>query len=454
MPVASNHPPGDAPHVSALARIYGGELPLAAAIPELARSPAATRALDYLRSELRRLSLPPGHPLPWAAVCYGLDAPEHCARRDVARAERLVARLRRLAPTRRAFALERARASSQNPALIDALIAEARRALGNDPYDALAWLELVTCVIHRLITAGFPEPLLGPGRLRLAAHRANAYRVAGDLPEADRRFLALSTHPYRRELARLEIEAELLSLEASLRIDLRQFERAEDLLLTAADLYGRVGDRVGMARVLMQRGSVASYTGCVARAAACDRQAAELLDPTQDGALYLMCRKNLADTLIELDRPAEAAALLASARELLDQAEEPLRLRWHWVEARIARAEHRHDAAERLLLEVCEGFLAHHRPYDAALATLDLTEIDLARGDWKRVRRRAAMLAPIFEARGVHREAQAALILFQQAANAERLTTEFLGRLRRYLHFAPRDPRLRFDPAAGAVPAG
>lgn len=217
------------PLLELLERAHTGELPLAAAIPALVGSPAAAPALARFHRELRRRRLPVGHPLPWAAVCLGLDAPERCVPRDLARADRLAGRLRRLPPDRRLGALQRARAESYNPALVDAFIAAGRRALAADPAETLGWLELAALVISRLATAGFPERLLYTPGLRLAAHRADALRAAGELEEADRRFRRLADDPRRRELARLDLEAELLSLEAALRTDQQRPAAAREL---------------------------------------------------------------------------------------------------------------------------------------------------------------------------------------------------------------------------------
>jgi hypothetical protein len=97
--------------------------------------------------------------------------------------------------------------------------------------------------------------------------------------------------------------------------------------------------------------------------------------------------------------------------------------------------------------EVGNGLLSLGRPYDVSLLLLDTAELHLVRGEWREVKRLAGRLEAVFEARGVHLEARKALILFQQAARAERLTTDFIAGLRRYLLIGRNDPRFRFDPA-------
>lgn len=56
----------------------------------------------------------------------------------------------------------------------------------------------------------------------------------------------------------------------------------------------------------------------------------------------------------------------------------------------------------------------------------------------------AAEMVKIFQAQKVHREAQAAMRLFQQAAAREQATIELVGRLAEYLRRARYEAGLRF----------
>ncbi len=435
------------PELDLLARALDGEVPLGAALAALVRRPECARLWHDFTASLVARRGPPDDPAPWVAACFGLADLRECARRAYFLAERFLARLRSWPAERRAGIVCKARIEATNPALLDLFVAEARAVQGADPEAALGWLDLAPVVAAHLAGAGFPRLPLDAAHVRVAAHRANAVRLAGDLPAADRLFRDLADDRRRQALAHPAGQAELLSLEASLRIDRREFATAERHLAAAERLYRSVGDMVGAAKALIQRGSAAEYAGDCERAVEIRQRAAELLDAKTEPVLYLMCQMNLANTLVSLARPAEAAAIIAAHRELLDRYDDATdRVRRIWVEARIARAEERFDEADRLLGEVRNRWLSLGRPYEAALATLGGAELHFARGDWRAVQRRAELLIPIFEANGVHREARAALILFQQAARAETLTADFLARLRRYLTLARNDRTFRFDP--------
>jgi hypothetical protein len=63
------------------------------------------------------------------------------------------------------------------------------------------------------------------------------------------------------------------------------------------------------------------------------------------------------------------------------------------------------------------------------------------------VKRLAEEIVPIFAAQDVHREAIAALMLFQEAARQEQLTIRAVREYVKYLREARTDPSLRFGQA-------
>jgi hypothetical protein len=91
------------------------------------------------------------------------------------------------------------------------------------------------------------------------------------------------------------------------------------------------------------------------------------------------------------------------------------------------------------------GFARLKNPYDAALATLELAEVQAALGHTAEVKALARRSAPVFRDQGVHREAQRALALFCRAAEEERVTAGLLRSLVAYLYRARHDPRLSFE---------
>jgi len=68
-------------------------------------------------------------------------------------------------------------------------------------------------------------------------------------------------------------------------------------------------------------------------------------------------------------------------------------------------------------------------PYEAALASLDLAVLYLKAGQTAEVKRLAGAMGGIFEAKGIAREALAALTLFCEAARQETATVELAKRV-------------------------
>jgi hypothetical protein len=81
------------------------------------------------------------------------------------------------------------------------------------------------------------------------------------------------------------------------------------------------------------------------------------------------------------------------------------------------------------------------------VAIEDLTLLYLREGRTADVKRLAEEILPIFQSQDVHREALAALRLFQEAARQERLTVQVVQEYVKYLRDARTDPSIPFQPA-------
>jgi len=136
-------------------------------------------------------------------------------------------------------------------------------------------------------------------------------------------------------------------------------------------------------------------------------------------------RFNMADDLCQLERFEEAAELLPQVRELaLQQANELDLIRVGWLTARVAAGEGRTADAIAGLEQVTRDFTVRELPYNAALSSLDLSVLWLKAGRTAEVRELAVAMSWIFKARGIDREALAALRFFCDAARQERATVE------------------------------
>ena len=378
--------------------------------------------------------------------------------------------LRSLVP--RIAAAERQRAAA--PVLLDELMRAAERdwaGLGEDP--RFATIPLIDLLLERsreesyhdarrgerlaLLALGLAERIeadaVGPrvladARARTWAAVGNARRMATDLRGAEEAFeraekeLASGTHEPLEK-------ARLLDLKASLLRAQRRFAEAVTLIERSIALYRRERDDHAAGRATLKLALAHKESGHPERAIEHLREAGRLIDPAADSRLNHAVRHNLIDTLVDAGRPLEARALLAKSRHLdRNLTDASTRLRIRWVEAKIEQALGRLDVAKEVFYEVRDGFIELGNGYDAALVSLNLASIYAEQGRSADMKRLAAQMLPVFRSRDVHREALAALAVFQQAAAAENAGLELVLRVRGFLDRARHDPSLRFEPAA------
>jgi tetratricopeptide (TPR) repeat protein len=256
------------------------------------------------------------------------------------------------------------------------------------------------------------------------AHVGNARRVANDLAGADDAFVR-SWEFWRTGAGsdpELLAEWQLFSLEASLRRDQLQFSAALELLDQAR---AASGENQVAARTLLKKGNVYEQMGDSERALVALREAAPFVEATCDPRLVLCLRFDTANNLYLLSRYAEAAELMPRVRDwAIQQANELDLTRVVWLESRVAAGEGRAEEAIAGLEQVRGYFTSQGLPYDAALSSLDLAVLWLAAGRTAELKALAVAMGWIFKAKGIDREALAALTLFCDAARQERATVE------------------------------
>ena len=141
----------------------------------------------------------------------------------------------------------------------------------------------------------------------------------------------------------------------------------------------------------------------------------------------------------------EAAGLIPESRKLIEQVgkrSDFLRLRW--LEGTIAVTLGQTAAAEGIFLELIDAFTEDRLAYDVALVCLELSAVYARQGRTTDVKRLASEMLPIFQSCEVHREALAALIVFQKAAEMEQLSVGLVEEVTSFLQRVRTNPSLRF----------
>lgn len=272
------------------------------------------------------------------------------------------------------------------------------------------------------------------------AHGANALRVAGELRPAEAMLeRAKGLWQEGEDPDEVLDPGRIFNLEGALRRDQRRFAEA----LTLLDRAAAVGRSPEMA--LIQKGFTLEVMGEYEQAVEALLRAKSLIEHQDDVRLANILRLNLALNLCHLGRYQEAAEVGGMVRRLAAEMGDELGvLRALWMEGRIIVGLGRPEEGRVLLEQARREFAVRKMGYDTALALLEEAALLLDEGRIQDVRVLARGLAEVFESKGVHREALAALRLFQEAVERDEATAELARGILDYLFRARYDQGLRF----------
>ncbi len=347
------------------------------------------------------------------------------------RASQQLSELRLTSRDRRAEKVRSATSRFRSCLLAELLLEESRTTVRDSPLEAESFASLVPLVLEWAM--GNPDHAWSDGLCALAeALRANALRVAGRLPEAERVFDLLRHALVLRPVADAVIQGEIASLEASLRIDQRRVEEAEGLLRRADRAFGQARDYTGVAKTRIKLANLMQAWERPADALHLYRQADAALGASPPPRLVVSVAAGRATTLCDLDRPAEARRVLDTH---LDAFEEDGAVHTgaalRFLEGRIALGLGDHTTAEESFETSAQVMAKLGRHYDATLAALYLAETYLAQGRMRALGRLATALVRDFDQREMPVEMRKAARLLARATAAQEVTTALLERLRR-----------------------
>lgn len=354
---------------------------------------------------------------------------------DRARAEELFSRLVQLPEAIRPEVI-RVAESFQSWALCEKVCAVSVEEASRDVERAAAWARLAEEI------ASWVSPELWRARLQgyAAAHGANALRVSGELKASEAAF-ERARRLWKDGADPLGVldPGRLPDLEASLRRAQRRLAEALALLDEAAAV-GRHPERA-----LLKKGFTLEVLGEPERAVEILLQAQPLIERSGDPRLLYMLRFNLAVNYCHLGRFREASELVREVSHLiLERGDWNEVLRVKWLEGRIDAGLGRRKKARDLLEQVRCEFGLRKMSYEVALIVLEEAVLLLEEGQQLEVKKLTQELREVFESKGVHREALAALRLFHEAAEGEQATAELARRVLRYLFRARYNEGLRF----------
>lgn len=348
-----------------------------------------TRALVFVSAEERRLAL------------------------EKLRGWALWAELEPLNPPLR-FARVEAEARFHIFGLYDRLLEASRWYSRTDPAEAVDVVRLAVLVAERLDAARLGKERWADLRAGAMAALGNALRIAEDFEES-RQVFDQVWHLLEQGTGDLFERASLISLEASYRKDVGELELAESSLEEALEIYRKAGDSHLQGRILLQMGEIVGHAD-PERGIAHLRKALALLDFSREPRLELSAQHALAGFLSDSGQPEEALAVLERARPLYEQfREELVQLRLHWLEGKIAARLGELAEAESIFAQLWDELHARGLHQEVVLVTIDLAAVLTAKGETARAAELASQCFSIMQRWGLHRDALAAWLVFQDA---------------------------------------
>ena len=309
------------------------------------------------------------------------------------------------------------------------LLKQVREQVFSDPTRAVETAQLAVRLAEYLGAAYHPDWVMDL-RAQSHAHLGNACRVLGELKGAEDAFLRASECLEKGGTGDPQILAEILSFEASLRLDQRRLEESLALVDQVIDLYRMTEDRRGSGKAFLKKAKILNEAGDLKGAVSAVEKSLPELENDHDPRLFAYARHNLLHFLILARRFEEAERLLPEVHNLLGSVGEPLDLlRLRWTEGILAHSLGRSGEAEEAYRAVQGEFLRLGKGLDAALVSLDLAVLLWEQGRTDELQELAAEMMMAFESREVHREALAALTLFQQACAQDRMTGDFIRQI-------------------------
>jgi tetratricopeptide (TPR) repeat protein len=280
-----------------------------------------------------------------------------------------------------------------------------------EPDRMIEYAELALLAARRLEPHRYGWSLVADVRSHVWSELANAYRVSEDLVSAEEALLNAVRWAKRGSGDPL-LAARLGDISASLWSDLRRFPLAIEALERVICIYRGLNETHRAARALISLGIFRGYNDEPERAILDLAGGLALIDEAKEPALVLAALHAIAWNLVECGNYRKARIVMFNTRHRYHEEGSRLNLlRLGWLEGRIYSGLGRFEQAEVAFQKTRRGFEAVDKPYDAALASLDLAMVWAQQGRREELKTLVTEMVTTFRRHGIAREAIAALML-------------------------------------------
>jgi len=336
--------------------------------------------------------------------------------------------------------------AAQSLAAVEALLQRSWELRQDDPRQMLHCALLATGEAGELDPEALGETRVEDVRCRAAIELGNAYRVSDRFQEAEEALSAAAKH-FRKGSGAHRLQARLLDIQASLYGDQRRFDLCFAALDRMIGLYRELGESHLVGRALISKAVQTRYAGDAVKAIALLHEGLDLIDPEVDPKLAVNAAHNLAWLMIDCGRYREARRILwESLRHNSKHVGHLDRLKARWLEGRINSGLGKLDLAERDFRAAREGLESAGLAYTAAIAALDLAEVELRRKRPDEAESLALDAVRVFLSLEISREAHTAVLFLEEAARRRMMTGNVLRHVADFLRQAEGAQSARFEP--------
>ena len=292
----------------------------------------------------------------------------------------------------------------------------------HDPQKSWAAAQWAVVCAEKLDPERHPVGLTEDLRCRAWAELGNGWRLLGDLAEAEHAFQGALVH-WQRGSEDFPLLARVMSLVGSLQMAQRRFEEAQATFRRVADWCDESGETLLAGRALLNLGTALGYEDRLEPAVAAFLDAADRLGRAGAAREQFVAIHNLIECQVRLGRFFDALRTQRRALPLYRRhATEMDEIKRRKVEGNIRAGLGNLGQADAILGAVEKEYERRGMPFHMGLTALDRASVWVRQGRHAELADLADRLVATFRALGIAREALAALLLFQEAARAERAT--------------------------------
>lgn len=250
---------------------------------------------------------------------------------------------------------------------------------------------------------------------RAWAELGNALRVSDDLDEAEHAF-GTAFDFFQRGNQEARLKARLHDLYASYLGARRKFDLAFAALDTLHATYLELADSHLAGKALATKAIYLHYSGQPEGAVVVNQQAMSLLDRTRDAELLLFSLHNHVRFLVACGHLDEANSTLAQHLGDLQRLNGRIfQIRLCWTQAQVNAGLGEWRTAEEGLRSVRERFEREGMGFHAALASLELALVWMRQGRYEEAERMVMEVCDVFVALRIQREAFGAIMILKEA---------------------------------------